>query len=152
MLSKKIILPIVTVGAAGIVGASIMGVRQVQAQSNGNVFSGLAQAIALKFNLNQNDVQSAILSYRQTNAQNMLKNKLDALVTAGKISGDQENAIINEVTSLKQKYMTGTKNKSDLQNMANDFRSFLISQNIDPAIIPIFTMRMKMGMHHGWYK
>lgn len=131
--NKKLILPIVLVGATGIVGLTVLGVPNVNAQTT-NPFSGLAQAIAQKFNLNQTDVQDEINSYMQTQKQNMLKGRLDKLVSAGKITGNEETAILNELA---------TKPKP------SDFQAWLKSQNIDPKTIGFGGFRMWRGHFKG---
>src|SRR5258708_3944385 len=141
-ISKKIIIPIVTV----IAGAGIIfGTVQVAKAQTNNPISGLASVIAQKFNLNQNDVQSTITQFRQMKRQDMIKAKLDKLVVAGKITTTQETAIINELQTLKAKYAGNNSGKQNFQNMVSEFKTWLQSQNIDPSLIPIFGLRM--GMH-----
>ncbi len=131
MLNKKIFLPIVAIiGATGIAFGTV---QVVNAQTNNNgPFSGLATAIAQKFNLNQTDVQNVITDYRKTKMQDMFKTKLDKLVSEGKITQTQETAIINELQTLKS------------QNKLSEFKSWLQSQKIDPSLFPMFGMRMKI--------
>ena len=143
-MNRRIIIPIVAVGALGIVGVTLIGAKNTYAQSP---ISNLSQAIAQKFNLNQSDVQSFIINYRQTRNQDMVKIKLDALVTSGKITTDQETAIINELASLKTKYLANPS-KDNFKNMVAEFKSWLGSQNIDPSILPMFKLRI--GMHKNW--
>lgn len=141
MISKKIIIPIVALGAVGVI---TLTASQINAQTKSNGFSNLAQAIAEKFNLNENDVQSFLTQFRQTNRQNTLKTRLDSLVSSGKITTGQETAIINELEFLKTKYMANP-GKQNFKDMATEFNTWLKSQNIDPSLIPMFKLRM--GMH-----
>ena len=143
MTKKKILIPIVgLIAAAGIAFGTI---QVANAQTTTGPFSGLAAAIAQKFNLNQSDVQSIITSYRKTANENFTKNRLDALVSSGKITSTQETAIINELAALKTKYMNS--GKGNFKNMLIEFKSWLTSQNIDPSILPMF--RIRVGMHKG---
>ena len=130
MKNKKILLPIVTILAAG--GIAFGTVSIVNAQSKTGPFGNLAAAIAQKFNLNQTDVQSFLTNYGQTQRQTMMKTRLDKLVTAGKITSAQETAIINELS---------TKPKP------SDFRAWLKSQNIDPNILGFFRMGVRKFEH-----
>src|SRR5258708_3652229 len=157
MISKKLLIPafVVVVG-----GAAAFGVSQAHAQAQGGMLSGLAQTIASKFNLNQSDVQSVISTYMQQkhadmqqNMQQRLKMRLDQEVTAGKITVDQETAIMNELTALKTKYatqtlktMTPTERQQAFQNMQNDLKTWAQSNNIDISLIPF---GFGGGMHRG---
>lgn len=160
MTLKKLIIPVLVT----IIGGSVLfaSVNAIHAQENGP-FTGLAQAIASKFGLSESDVQSEIDSYMQTQRQNMqgkmqdmVKTKLDSLVSSGKITSDQETAIINELAALKLKYMTGTPDKANFQNMQTDWTNWLKSQNIDQSVLGKFGMFGLGGMrgnpHGGWNK
>jgi hypothetical protein len=161
MLSKKIIIPvaIVSVGTAAVFGTGL-----VMAQSN-NPISGLSQAIAQKFNLDQTAVQQVVDQYRGQHKTQVIQNmqqredqSLSALVTQGKITADQKTAIENELSSLKDKYLNTLQNATPAQrrqamiNFRNDLLSWLKSQNIDPSLIkPRFGM-MGKGRFGGWPK
>ena len=89
----------------------------------------------------------------QANMQNRLKLKLDQEVTWGEITSSQEQAILNELITLKSKYLTGSmqgetsaQRKQNFQNMQNDLKSWAQSQNIDMSLIPGFGRR---GMGRG---
>ena len=132
-MNKKYLVPIVLIGATGIVGASILGASQVNAQTP---LSGLATALAQKFNLNTNDVQSFLESYRQSHLQDALKARLDKMVTNGKITTSQESAIITEIDALRQKYFANIANMSDtdkktaFQNAKVEFNNWANQNNI----------------------
>lgn len=160
MPSKKLLIPVVAVIVGG---SALLGVSAVaNAQAGNSPFFGLAQEIASKFNLNSSDVQNTISTYMQQqhanmmqNRQQFLKNKLDQEVSAGKITSDQETAILNELTTLKNKYnigpgnfksMTQTQRQQAMQNMQNDLKSWTQSNGINLSLIPGFGM----GMHRGW--
>lgn len=136
--------------AVFVIGLSALGITQVYAQSNGNPISGLAQAIAQKFNLDPKQVQTTITDYRQQNRQN----HLNQLVTKGKITQAQEQAIITEIASLKSKYnlnslgtMTPQERKQALQNARNDFKTWAQSQGIN---LPIFGRGLGRFNRLGW--
>lgn len=139
MTNKKIIIPIVILGVSAAIAFGTIHVAN--AQTNSNMLTGLAEAIAQKFNLNPNDVQSLINQYgqtqradRQAKMQQIFKSKLDALVTGEEITGSQETAIINELQTLKN------------QNKMSEFNIWLKSQNIDPTILKGVHM---FGRIHG---
>lgn len=140
--------------AVFVIGLSALGITQVYAQSNGNPISGLARAIAQKFNPDPNQVQTTITDYRQQNRQTNLQNHLNQLVTQGKITQAQEQAIITEIASLKGKYnlnslgtMTPQERKQALQNARNEFKTWAKSQGISP---PIFGRGLGRYNRLGW--
>lgn len=104
MITKKLILPIVAIVAAG--GILTFSVSKVNAQTN-TPMSGLVQMIASKFNLDQTQVQTVVDQYHQTEKGNRgteMKNQEDRLaklVTEGKITEAQKQAIIAEITTVR---------------------------------------------------
>jgi polyhydroxyalkanoate synthesis regulator phasin len=74
----------------------------------------------------------------------MIKNRLDRLVANGKITSEQETAIVNEISLLKSKY--NPVDKTNLAKLRQEFRDWLKAQNIDLRIFP-----MGMRMYRGWY-
>jgi hypothetical protein len=104
--------------AKGNTGINVPGLTLTQtaaanlaAQSGLSPTSGLAQALASKFNLNQTDVQIFIATYMQQRQED----KFDLLVTQGKITKSQETAILKELATVK-----GQFNPGSLKNMAPD--------------------------------
>jgi len=156
MISKKILIPVfaVVVGGGSLLGVSSL----VHAQSGSTPFSGLAQSIAQKFNVNQTDVQSVIDSYmqqqKQTMTQNMqkrLQNRLDQEVQQGSITSAQETAILNELSSLQSQFgpsalksMTQQQRQQAFQTEQSDLKSWAQSQGISLSLIPF-----GFGMGHG---
>lgn len=150
-LKKKIIALIL---ALTTIGFGSLALSPVFAQSNPNPASGLVSAIAQKFNLDQGQLQSFVTSYRQQNRQNKLQNHLDQLVTQGKITKDQETAILAEISSLKSKYnlnSLGTMSIQDrrqaLTNAHNEFKTWTQSQGIN---LPLFGTRLGHFKRFGW--
>lgn len=157
MVSKKILVPAIAVLLAG---SAVAGISMAYAQSGNNPFTGLAQAVAQKFHLNQDDVQNTITSYMQqhkanfqANMQARIKNRLDTEVQQGKITSIQEQAIINELNSLKSKYnlsslrtMTPQERQQTMQNMQNDLKTWAEQNGIDMSLIPFgFGMSRRFG-------
>ncbi|HSW89093.1 MAG TPA: hypothetical protein VLG12_08065 [Candidatus Saccharimonadales bacterium] len=153
MIRKSIMIPVVAVAASGIIllGAS----RMVHAQTpNETPFSGVAQAIAQKFNLNATDVENVISQQMKTNMQERAKTRLDQLVKNNKITSTQEQAILDEMTRIKNEYdpaamknMTADQRKQTMQKMHDEITSWAKSQGIDPKyFVPDFGMR-----HRGWF-
>jgi len=70
------------------------------------------------------------------------KTRLDALVTAGKITSDQETAIINELAALKTKYsatsmsgLTPAQRKTQMTARRDEIVAWAKSQGIDSSYI-----------------
>lgn len=135
------------------------------AQTKSNPISGLVAAIAQKFGIDQNQLQSFVSQYKedhkelaQQKMQDRMDNRLDALVKQGEITDAQKQAILSELQTLAQKYpasslksMTSDQRKQQFQNEQNDFKSFLQSQGIDPNTLPMFGIR-GVGLHGGFWK
>jgi polyhydroxyalkanoate synthesis regulator phasin len=112
-----------------------------------NFFQGLVTFIEQKFGLNKDQVTAAVNQYKnqvkanttprptQTPAQiqAMEKTRLDKLVSSGKITSDQEKAIINELALLNTKYnlssLTGTQRKTQMQVMQAELKTWAASQS-----------------------
>jgi hypothetical protein len=158
MISKKLIIPVFIVAIAG--ATLFVSVNAVRAQST-NPFSGLAQAISSKFNLNQTDVQNEINSYmqgqrgnRQLNMQQMQKKRLDNLISQGKITPVQETLIINELASIQSQFnpssfkgMTQTQRQAAMQNENNTITAWANSNGINPS----YVMAFGGGIHRGGF-
>ncbi len=150
-MKKKIILPVLGLILVSVVA---LGVNQVHAQSNGNNFySGLVQAIAQKFGLDQGQVQAVVDQYHTQQKQNMQQNmqqreqdRLDKLVQDGKINATQKQAILDELAALKSKYnpanfknMTADQRKQQFQAQQDEINTWAKSQGIDPSyLMPSF--------------
>ena len=143
-------------------------------QSNGGFFQGIIQFIEQKFGLNQNQVQSAVQQYQQqrkatitprpTLTQQQMsdreKSRLDNLVSSGKITSDQETAILNELSSEQSKYNltslqgeTPQQRRSTMQSMQSDLKTWAQANNINPMYVMPFGggMRNGTGMMKGGY-
>ena len=161
MISKKILVPVFAFFV--LLGGSLFIAPPAHAQGTnsggGNFFSGMVQFIAQKFGLDKTQVQSAINDYHTQNKANITprptpsaqdlqtrdKTRLDKLVSAGKITTAQEQAILDELTSLRSKYkfdksLTANQRKSQMQAMQADLKSWATSQGINPSYILMFGM------------
>lgn len=142
-MKNKIVLPIIILAVSG--AAVFSAVNLAYAQSNNsNAVSGLAQAIAQKFNLDATQVQNVINTFRTSNHSNRvqtLSSRLDVLVQQGKITSEQKQTIIDEVNKLMSEKQTS------MMTRITEFKTWAQSQGIDPNLIPVFR-----GRHMGWQK
>lgn len=160
MISKKLLIPVF---AVVVTGSTLFGLKAtVNAQTSGGHFSGLAQAIATKFSLNQSDVQSAITAYMQQqqvnwqqNMQQRQKQRYAQLVSQGKITSAQETAILGELTTVQSQYspgsfqgMTQTQRQQAMQNEKSTLTSWANSHGINPE----YVMPFGIGHRGGWHK
>jgi hypothetical protein len=158
MSKQKIYGSIVTIILSG---STLFAVPFVYAQTPGgqprmNFFQEFIQFFSQKFGLDKTQVQTALTDYqnqrkatitpRPTITPDQLsardKTRLDQLVTAGKITGDQETAILNELSALRIKYNPNTlKNETAKERktqgtaMRDEVVSWAKSQGIDSSYV-----------------
>jgi len=173
MIYKKLttLFATVAVVATLLVAAPYANAQSTTSQPHQGFFQGLIQFIEQKFGLDKTQVQSAVSEYkaqRQANItprptmsaqqqQDREKARLDKLVQQGKITSDQETAIINELNTLHTKYpvdanATAAQRRTQMQSMMNDLKAWATSQNINLSyVMPGFGggMMGRRGMHRG---
>jgi polyhydroxyalkanoate synthesis regulator phasin len=165
-------LAIAALAATILAAAAPAFAQTTTGQSHVGFFQGLIQFIEQKFGLDQNQVQSAVQQYqaqrkatitpRPTLTQQQMsdneKSRLDKLVSSGKITSDQESAILTELSSEQSKYNlsslqseTPQQRKSTMQSMQNDLKTWAQQNNINPMYVMLFGggMRGGRGMMKG---
>ena len=152
MMNKK---KLVTLGTLAVIVGTLFVSRPAYAAEKGgfwggNFFSGLVTFISQKFGLDKTQVQNAVQDYKkQTMAtitprptmspeskQTAEKKRLDTLVSQGKITTDQENAIIAELEAVQAKYKLDAsaapeQRKTQMQSIQSELKSWATSQGID---------------------
>jgi hypothetical protein len=162
MLNKKSLLglsAIILVGALYYKTASPVQASMGNS-GNGNFFSKFIDFISQKFNLDKTQVQNALNDYktqeratitpRPTMSPDEIKSRektrLDGLVSQGKITTVQENAILSEMDTIRNKYkqesfkdMTPEERKTQMDTIQNEIKTWAQSQGIDPTLVgPLF--------------
>lgn len=102
-MNKKIIFP---VAALSILGIGLLGINTASADDVSNPQTTLVQKIASKFGLNQNEVQKVFDEARnehQTEMQKKHEERLNTLVSEGKITETQKTLILNKHKEMKAK-------------------------------------------------
>ncbi|HEX9008012.1 MAG TPA: hypothetical protein VF837_02010 [Patescibacteria group bacterium] len=107
MIRKRFILPVVL---TTVLGGAVIGTNKIQAY-NANPFADLAQMISQKFGVDQTKVQAVLDQYkaeeqqkRQAEMETKMETRLSQLVTEGKITAGQKQAIIDEHNLIQTKY------------------------------------------------
>lgn len=154
--------------AAALVIGSFFAVRPTYAATGGffggNFFSEFITFISQRFGLDKTQVQTAVKDFQQqkkatttprptmspedrTTAE---KKRLDALVNRGKITSEQENAIIAELAAVRAKYpidsnTTPDQRKTQMTSMQNDLKVWAQAQGIDPSYVMFYGRGWGMG-------
>jgi citrate synthase len=131
MLRKKLLLPVlaVTIGTA-----AILGVHQVSAQIADGP-SDLVSAIAQKFNLPQDQVQQVFSEHQEKHhaqIQAKMEERLTQLVTDGKLTEVQKQAIISKMAEMKNSF-----NPDSLKDLTPEQRREKMEQFFISAILLI---------------
>jgi transposase-like protein len=175
MTTKKIVLPLaVAVLTMGTLFVTPEAHAQGFGGGGGNFFSGLIQFISQKFGLDKTQVQNAVNEYHQQNKANLTprpsrspeeiqaseQKRLDALVQQGKITSDQEKAILAELSSIRSKYnpdslknLTPQERRTKMQGIRDELVAWAKSQGIDSSyVLPGFGMGRPgmMGKRGHW--
>ncbi|HEX7042088.1 MAG TPA: hypothetical protein VF189_02470 [Patescibacteria group bacterium] len=132
-----------------------------------NFWDSLVSFFTQKFGLDQNQVKTAVTEFQaqhkaqvEQNAQNREKTRLDKLVSQGKITSSEEQAILDELSKLQQEYsssslqnMTPQEKRQAFKKEHQELLDWAKGQNIDPnLVLPGFGMgRGKFMMHRGWF-
>ncbi len=150
-----------SISAVILTGTALVATPQIYAQTPGtsphmNFFQELVQFISQKFGLDQTQVQTAVTEFQQQKRATITprptltpqqisdrdKTRLDQLVSSGKITSDQETAIINELAALRAKYnfrssanLTPAQRKTQMTTMHDEIVAWAKSQGIDSSYV-----------------
>jgi hypothetical protein len=139
IISKRILIPAVAAtviaGGIGLYGAHNLAL----ADSSQSSHETLAQTIASAFGLDATKVQGVISQYRQgqqTQRADNYAQRLQAAVTAGKLTQTQEQAILAEHNTLAAELQTaqgqtGSARRTALQKVQSDAQAWATANNIE---------------------
>lgn len=139
------LMAIVVVGVLGVVGANA---------KTGNDQTTLIQKLAERFNLNSGDVQKVFDEFQQEKRQNMqqematrYKEKLDKMVSDGKLTQGQEDAILAKKDELQKKYeelrglaLTVDERNAKMKEIQDELKQWTKDNGIDLKLANMFGM------------
>lgn len=150
MKRSNVLMAVGTIGAVGAI--TLTGTSVALADSNKSN-DNLAQKIAQKFNLNQNEVQAVINENRQARHED----RLDNLVKDGKITEAQKELIINKMQEwddIKPDFtsMNTTERLEAMQKHRDEMIAWAKDNGIDPNFVDVPKGKhggRHMGLRHG---
>ncbi len=146
---------VTTVGLTGLAGVGVASAA-TQASSSADPMSSLVDKLANKFNLNKADVQSVFDEERQareTEREQQFTAKIDQLVSEGKLTSGQKDAIIAKRAEIKKdmdanrdsmKDKTATERKAAMDQKRTELEEWAKDNGIDTQYLPLL-----MGGGHG---
>ncbi|MCA9333274.1 hypothetical protein KDA00_05385 [Candidatus Saccharibacteria bacterium] len=150
MAIKKTLLLAGAIATIGLASFGVIG--PVAADTNGN---SLADKIATRFNINQDEVQDVIDQHRddmKAKHQEKLEERLSKAVEDGNITEEQKTKILEKLDQLKQdreankdkvQNMTQEERKAFMEEKRNELKTWAEENGIDQEYLHIF------GGHHG---
>lgn len=118
-MKNKLLLPVL---ALALVGLAVLGVSQVQAQSQQSKYSSSIQKLVERFGLKESEVQAVFDEARQERQQQIqagFEEHLNQVVKDGKITESQKQAILTKYKEVAEKRL---QNKENWQNMTPEQR------------------------------
>ncbi len=161
MTIKKVVLTGAVLLALGSGVATTSSVYAAEDNAtHAGFFQNLVQFMSQKFGLDKTQVQNAMTEFHTQQRGSMTprptltpqqmadkdKERLDALVSAGKITADQETQILAELASLREKYKPGST--MDKKAMHEETVEWAKSKGIDSSYVLPGPM-MGRGWGHG---
>lgn len=144
MINKKLIFP---VAALAILSVAIIGAGNVSADDISKNRGDIAQKIAEKFDLNENEVQEVldqVREERKSELQARHESRLNEAVENGEITEDQKNLIINKQKEIKENRSESKENYKDMsiserQNLFSEkkeeLKAWAEQNDIDPKYL-----------------
>lgn len=147
--------------AASLVLPSYVSAAEIAEDNHKSLFDGLVQIISQKFNLDKGKVETVVNEYQTQHRQQMQaamkkeqNERLSQLVSDGKITEEQKQAIIKKREELRNKYqpdglgnLTPEERRTKMQEMQSEWQSWAQSQGIDTSVF--MGMGYRGGMMRG---
>jgi polyhydroxyalkanoate synthesis regulator phasin len=151
-MRKKLIIAVSAIAAAGIIGASTLGIASAATSNNSG--QSIVDKIAQKFNLNKTDVQKVFDENRQEHQaarQQKQADKIAQAVKDGKITQAQADQLTAKLTEL-QTFRDSLKGKAPaeqraaMQTKMTELHQWLVDNKIPTNLSG---PGGHMGMHRG---
>ena len=154
-MKKKIILP--TAFILGVIMIGLLSVSYVSAQDASD-YPPIVQMLAEKFNLNESDVQAVFDEEREDHHAQMQASwseRLDDLVSEGKITSDQKQAISDKHEEmhnqmLELQSLEPEERHEKMQVLHEEFKTWAEEQGIDLPLLGPFGHGGMRGFHKGY--
>lgn len=124
-MNKKIMIP--TLGLAALIGATVFGVSAASADEE-TYTHPMVQAIAERFDLNEDEVETFMGEHREEHRQEMQLSKEDRLneaVSDGVITEDQKNALMEKWNQMHE------ERSQEREEHKDDMQAWMESEGID---------------------
>lgn len=152
-MKNKLMKP--TAFILGVVMLSLLSVSLASAQSESVKYLPIVEKIAQKFNLSKDEVQAVFDEERDSHhaeLQARFSGRLDDLVSAGKISEEEKNAILKKHEEmhnrmLELKDMEPEERREKMKNMHEDFKTWAEEQDIELPMLGKMRFLHKRGVH-----
>lgn len=161
-MKNKLIVSAVTLGAAGMLLYGAASTVSAQSPSDtAHPMQSLVQKIAERFGLSETDVQAVFDEQRDemhAAMQTRIEDRLTQLVTDGKITEAQKQALIAKMDELKSEHeadrenwkdMTPEERKAAMDTHREELKSWAEAQGIDLSVLGGL-MRPFGHMRGGW--
>jgi len=153
---SKLVKP--TALIVGVIMVVLLSVSYASAQES--TYPPIVQRLAQKFNLNESDIQAVFDEERDerfAEIQARWQERLDDLVSEGKITEEQKKAIIAKHEEIHNK-MIETKDmdpedrRETMQALRDDFKKWAEEQGIDTTFLGPFAKGYGMGFKKGFHR
>jgi hydroxymethylpyrimidine pyrophosphatase-like HAD family hydrolase len=155
-MKHKILIPLAVLV---VLGGIVLGSSRIYAESYNGGEVTIIQKIAQRFGVSESDVQAVFDEMhkdRQDQMKVQMENSLNTLVTEGKITEEQKQAILVKQTELQEsrdakretmKDMTPEQRKEQMDKQKQALEAWAAEHGIDLSLFP-FMGHMK-GKHMG---
>ena len=158
-INKKILFPAIAIALLGI---ALLGTQYASADDVSNPQNTLVQKIASKFGLNQDEVQKVFDEARDEHQAEMQKKheeRLNQLVTDGKITEAQKTLLLNKHKELQAEReqnrdewqnLTPEEKRSQMETRRTELETWAKENGINVENFHGEGFMMKMGGRHGF--
>lgn len=142
-INKKLIAGAMTAGVIGLTGIAGTTLAADNTTTDNKPISSLVQRIADKFNLDKAEVQKVFDESRaehEAEREQKFNERLDALVSEGKITAEQKTKIVEKLDAMKTEREANKNDgnrptREEMKAKKAEFQKWAADNNIDLSII-----------------